>query len=271
MFTRLTGTFASAVAAGLALSLGLTGCTSPPQPSTSSFTDPALRGTWELLGGTDDFGKLDVSRTYMTFTIGTASSVVSPCGSERARIRGGIGAVWVKTASIGSGRCFDSRQVALDTRFVRALNHAKLATLRSGALVLDSPDSRLRFRQAKPSPIDSVIGRSWQLFKIDTSFGSEHRLEPFEGYATVTVTSRQSLVVDTGCSHIVETFRPQGTDFQARGSDGSSKKCAEAEQALDDTLARVFYDGYFTISVTSKQMIVATSSNSFSLYFQQFG
>jgi hypothetical protein len=256
-------------ASALGVVLALSGCAPSSTHPPAAAAEPILRGEWELRAGTDSTGTMDLSNTFIALTIGDAAHTLatSPCSTEPVSVRGSVGAIWVTAPRTANPGCADTRQRQLDSRFLRALNRTRVATVVNGSLVLASSTARLEFQLARPSPLDAALNRDWSLVSVYSALGSEQRAVSFEGYADLRVTSRQSLTIDTLCSHTFETFRPVNGLLEVRGADGVGQSCPGAAQKLEDILTRVLYTDRFVITADAGHMVIANSSHSLILNF----
>jgi hypothetical protein len=252
-----------ALAAGVVgVLLALTGCVPDAHGGRPTSAEPILRGQWQLVDGTDSLGHMDLQNTFMTLTVGSGrrSSVASPCGTVNATVRGSVGPVWVRVAAVADPGCINVAQVQLDSRFVRSLNHAKLATLTRGRLTFAAKGVMLRFQRARPSILDRLVGRGWTLSGITAGQGSVQRPVPFVGFSSIAFSTREKVVEYSGCTRLDFAIGRVPDGYQASDVDRFGVKCPKAQTELDDLLDRAITRERFTLKLYRDALQIANTS-----------
>ncbi|MCU1535545.1 MAG: hypothetical protein JWR53_2026 [Glaciihabitans sp.] len=236
------------ISVGIAAVLTLAGCASGP--ATSSAPDPRLRGQWELTSASDATGTLDLSPTFVTFTIGDAdhTAVHTPCDDIPASVRGTAGAVYVSMRYVVPAECGQAAQTVVDRRILRALDRVDRAKVDAGTLTLSAEKVTLGFERHIANPLDFIVGKQWRLVSLGSMI-TGRALDVKLGTARLQFTSSVEYLVQTDCAYTHATLSHRGTTLTRRTGNSLFSRCSAAARTFDAALTRVLLQGTFQLSL----------------------
>jgi hypothetical protein len=137
---------------------------------TGGGPDPALRGQWQLEGGTDAGGNLELSGQHITLTVDrdATTSGRSSCSNYSARFFGTLSSLWVTTSHPAHPACGSQLQQNLEQRYFNDLSAVRGATIDGGVLHLTGPDIALRYQLALDLPMGGVVDQLWTLSGVSS-------------------------------------------------------------------------------------------------------
>jgi heat shock protein HslJ len=188
----------------------LSGCVS----HGTSTPDPRLIGTWHLGSASVNGGLLNLGDAPLDFVIGDAAHtyVASNCGSQKASVTGGVGAVYVHISPhIGQSSCFSTADAALSRTYLRALGATSFASIADGSLVLSSPTASLIYLRRALTPSSDFRHTSWTLASVPLNLAGSSAQPTTPATVTLAFEGNTGITVKTPCSQITANYQQQGS------------------------------------------------------------
>lgn len=218
---------------GTLLGVLLVGCASPQ--STTSASDPAVQGRWQLQEGYDAEGAFDLTESWITLDIArtTNGTGLTPCNNYGITLIGGPGAVYVSQTFRTKASCASDELTRLEARYLSTLVSANHATAGEGRLVLNAPDSQLTFVQASQLRSKEIVETAWVLESLVTWQGGEPILSRAGGDGTLWVDATGGFRGGTGCRYFDGRYEVQNGEVVITRITPELNYCGPESQAQE--------------------------------------
>lgn len=226
---------AALVAVALVAAATLSGCAS----SGTSTPDPRLVGTWHLGSASVNGGLLNLGDVQLDLVIGDADHtyVASYCGSRKASVTGGLGAVYVHIGpQTGASNCLSTADAALSRTYLRALGATSFASMANGSLVLSSPKASLIYLRRAPAPSSDFRHTSWTLASVPVNLAGPSAPPTTPATVTLAFDGNTGITLTNPCSRITAHYQQQGSVISVGASVTEELRpdCPPTDLALEE-------------------------------------
>jgi heat shock protein HslJ len=240
-----------------ATALVLAGCAAADSAKDAA-PDPRLRGSWQLVSGSDRLGDFQMDQTLMTLSVGSAREThgATPCGSFGASVRGSAGAIWITVAPHTSKGCagLDTTIAQLDVRFVQALARSTEVAVTRQGLTMRAPGTELEFEPLLPSPVSNYIDKTLILTSF-TPIGTIFDIPISARYSSIMFTSQESFRLSTACGLTNAKIRRTTNGFSLENAattdwalvNARSRPCNNDERTEDVAVTKIILHGEFSV------------------------
>jgi len=248
----------------------LTGCStdSPTGPDTSGKSPTAdagpLGGEWVLQSGSDETGDFDLKDSTSTLTLtGANTGGRSPCNIFGASVEvdvddSGTGTVDITPTFQTEAACEDPDLMALEPRYLDALDAVADVTVSGETLTLSSKGVTLEFSLAAEVPTSTLVGTEWRL----ESLVEGESVSSVLGNGLLHLNDDGTFVGNGGCADFSGTWEVSDGEVAIEDFTFVDADCPTEYLAQQEHIESVFGEG-FTATVEGDQLTLdsLTSDN----------
>lgn len=251
-------------AAALALAvLVLAGC-STAQPGAGTPTDESLDGEWTLTSGSDASGEFDLKDGIATLVLtGGNPGGRTPCNAFGATVEGGVGDIDITPTFQTEAACADADLMALEPRYLDALDAVTTAAVASDGLTLTGPDVTLTFALAPEVPTSKLTGTDWRLESIVTGEATSSVL----GDGLLKLRDDGTLIGNAGCSDYTGTWQIDAGVVSVTDLEFEQADCPTEYLEQEETV-RTVLGGKFSAEITGDQLTLVPVDAALGLVFR---
>lgn len=243
-----------AVAAILAV-LVLSGC-GTASPGAGTPLDESLDGEWTLTEGTDATGAFDLKDSVVTLTLtGGNPGGRTPCNAFGATVEGGVGEIDITPTFQTEAACADPDLMALEPRYLDALEGVTEAAVTSTGLSLTGPKISLSFTLAPEVPTSKLTGTDWRL----ESLLDGETASSVVGNGLLKLRDDGTLIGNAGCTDFAGKWQVDAGVVSVTELEFEQADCPEEFLAQQEQVEEVL-GGAFSAQITGDQLTLTSES-----------
>ena len=251
-----------AAAAVLAV-LVITGC-STAQPGAGTPTDESLDGEWTLVEGSDATGSFDLKESLATLVLtGGNPGGRTPCNAFGATVSGGVGEIDITPTFQTEAACADPDLMALEPRYLDALDAVTEAAVTSTGLSLTGPKVSLRFELAPEVPTSKLTGTDWRLESVIDG----ETVSSVLGDGLLKLRDDGTLIGNAGCRDFTATWKVDAGVMSVSDLEFEAADCPSDYATQEEAVDGVFSDP-FSAEITGDQLTLTSTESSLGLVFR---
>jgi heat shock protein HslJ len=251
-----------AAAAVLAV-LVVTGC-STTQPGAGTPTDESLDGEWALTQGSDATGTFDLKDSLATLVLtGGNPGGRTPCNAFGATVDGGVGEIDITPTFQTEAACADPDLMALEPRYLDALDAVTEAAVTSGGLSLTGPNVSLTFELAPEVPTSKLTGTDWRLESIIDG----ETVSSVLGDGLLKLRDDGTLIGNAGCRDFTGTWKVDAGVVSVSDLEFAAADCPAEFVSQEEAVDGLFSDP-FSAEVTGDQLTLTAEDGALGLVFR---
>ena len=237
------------IAAAVLTVLVLAGC-STASPQSPAGSDESLDGEWMLVSGSDATGEFDLKDSVATLVLtGANPGGRTPCNAFGATVDGGVGEIDITPTFQTEAACADADLMALEPRYLDALDGVTEAAVTSTGLSLTGEKITLDFAIAPEVPTSKLTGTDWRL----ESIVSVDAVSSVLGDGLLKLRNDGTLIGNTGCADFTASWKVDAGVVSVSELKFADADCPDDLVAQEDAIAAVF-EGPFSAEVTGDQL-----------------
>ena len=253
----------------------LTGCSagSPTGPDASGDSPTAaagpLDGEWVLQSGSDETGDFDLKDSTPTLTLtGANTGGRTPCNIFGADVEleaddDGSGSVDITSTFQTEAACGDTDLMALEPRYLDALNAVTTVAVDGETLTLSSESVTLEFSRADEVPTSTLVGTEWRFETLIRGDAASSVM----GAGLLHFNDDGTLVGNAGCADFAATWEVSDGEITVNDFTFADADCPADYQTQQDTLESVIAYG-FTATIEGDQLTLESINSSDALVYR---
>lgn len=232
----------AAVGAVLVLVAACGGPGQSPDPPPPSADPVDVEGAWELLTGSSGGADLPlVADRPITLTItGSVIGGSAACNTYGGRLTVAGGRLQITDLGMTAMGC-EEPVMAAEAAYMAALGRVEDLRLEGEDLVLEGPETRLRFGRLPEPPTAELVDTVWVL---DTLFVGDIASAPAGDRATLELRSDGTFIGSTGCRSFSGNWVEAGEQIDAPIFGMDQTECREELMDQDSHVVSVIGDGF---------------------------
>ena len=241
----------------------LSGC-STTSPGSATPTDESLDGEWTLTEGSDATGTFDLKDGIATLVLtGGNPGGRTPCNAFGATVSGGVGAIDITPTFQTEAACADADLMAIEPRYLDALDGVTEAAVTSTGLSLTGPKISLTFALAPQVPTSKLTGTDWRLESVVTGEAVSSVL----GDGLLKLRNDGTLVGNAGCRDFTGSWKVDAGVVSVSELEFAAADCPADFVAQEDAVESLF-SAPFSAEVTGDQLTLTSGDGSAGLVFR---
>ena len=247
--------------------LALTGCAAddpqlPGTPGPSGDTENVLAGDWRLIEGSDDAGAFDLKDSVVTLTlVGQTTGGRTPCNVFGADVEAspeGSGPIDITGTFQTDAGCADADLMALEPRYLAALDAVTEAAASAKSLVLTGGGVELTFEPVPEVPNEALVGTPWLLESVITG-GDDGAVSSVLGKGGLLLANDGTLIGNTGCSGFTGLWQNNAGTIEISELVLEDTDCAD-DLVAQEKQVRAVLEGGFAAEIVGGTLTVTLES-----------
>ena len=258
--------------------LTVTGCAGMGDPDIGgtpyvSDTSSPLAGEWQLTSGSDATGDFALKDSVATLTlVGDTVGGRTPCNvfgadvttSEEAATTG-MGAIDITPTFQTEAACADADLMALEPRYLAALDAATQVTVSDTELTLANTEEKvvLNFESVPDVPTAQLVGTEWTLDAI----AKGDAVSSVGGTSTLMLAEDGTISGNGGCNGFTGSWENSGGVIVVEELNGDLVECADVPVDQEQIIHAILTSG-FTAEVDGDALTITDAEGYRSLVYR---